>query len=123
MPDDTYDVILDSYVSCHLLTDDDRLGYLHALLRLLRPDGRLYTACMGLDDVYYRNQVLVNGSGPLVVEDPLNRISKLLQPRATFRMGLRHLAPVVVTTSESFSDTVAGKSYARQVLGAVLQRS
>jgi len=122
LPEDTYDVILDSYVSCHLLSDDDRLNYLHALLSRLRRRGRLYTACMGIDDAYYRSHVLDAGPGPLVTADPLNRIRKLLQPRATFGTTLGDLAPTVVTTAASFRDAVAGRLYDRQVLGAVLHR-
>jgi len=121
LPDDSYDVIIDSYVSCHLLTDEDRLAYLQKLLTRLRPGGRLYTACMGRDDRYYRNHVLVQRPGPVVARDPLNKISKLLQPRRSFGSILRGLAPVVATTTESFDDDVAGGQYQRQVLAAVLR--
>jgi SAM-dependent methyltransferase len=117
LPDSQYDVILDSYVSCHMLTAEARLAYLRALRRQLRPGGVLYTTSMGAADAYY---------GPLargrkLATDPLNGITKRLETPSEFRELLNTVGPIVDVTAERFVDQVAGSSHRRQVLAGVVR--
>ena len=120
-PDARYDIVIDSYVSCHLLNDDARRCYLSGLRRLLRPGGALYTACMGADDEYYAAHA-TDPAGPFsIATDPLNGVAKLLQPRLLFRDGLSEFSRVEAVTTERFDDVVAGQTYGREVLAAVVR--
>jgi len=119
VPDSRYDIIIDAYVSCHLLDDDLRRRFLNSLRRLLRRGGALFTACMGSRDEYYAART--TGPSPAVSTDPLNGVTKLLQPQQTFRAGLEEFSRVQATTAEYFNDTVADQTYRREVLAAVLR--
>lgn len=122
VPDGKYDLILDSYVSCHLLSDEERLRYLESLTQRLRPGGALYTACLGAKDSYYTRHLVSSASDLPIATDPLNGVSKLLQTGPHFGERLRQLFPVVASTEESFLDRVADRVYRREVLAAVLRR-
>jgi SAM-dependent methyltransferase len=121
VPDATYDLIIDSYASCHLLSNSERLRYLESLIECLRPGGWLYTACIGTADGYY-GQHLLDQSDTAIARDPLNGICKLLQTREAFGEVLRPLAKVEAITVESFSETVGAETYGREVLAALLRR-
>jgi SAM-dependent methyltransferase len=121
MPDRTYDLVIDSYVSCHFLSDDERYYYLESLLRRLRPGGFLYSSCMGADDAYYREHLIEPMSSHIAV-DPLNNVAKLLQTPDSFKHELSRLGPVLTTTTETFIDDVAGTPYSRQILAAIVQK-
>lgn len=118
LPDDQFDVVIDSYVSCHILSEEERLQYLGALLKQVRPGGSLYTACMSTNDEYYAP--LANGCG--VATDPLNGIAKLLQDPTYFASSIATLTPTWHAICEEFTDRVAGLHFQRQVLAAVITR-
>jgi 2-polyprenyl-3-methyl-5-hydroxy-6-metoxy-1,4-benzoquinol methylase len=122
LPDRRYDLIVDSYVSCHLLSQEDRNDYLDALCSLLSPDGVLYTSAMGVDDEYYSAHVVSQRGRDTIALDPMNGIRKRLQPKSTFREGLSEVAVPQHSVAESFSDAVAGVATRRQVLAALLTR-
>lgn len=119
LPSGRYDLIIDSYVSCHLLSEEERLAYIDALMCNLAPGGRLYTSCMGGLDGYYKANA---NPGEDVVTDPLNGIRKLLQDREEFFASNARLAPIRAKAIEHFQDPVGGLRYTRQVLAAVLER-
>ena len=121
VPEDTYDLVIDSYVSCHLLHEHERVHYLESLLTRVRPGGYLYTACMGKGDTYYRKHHVAE-TDPLVT-DPLNGITKRLQSRTTFFASAQSLASGAVTVTERFVDVVDGAPYDREVVAALLRRS
>ena len=122
VPDGSYSMIIDSYVSCHILDPISRRDYLRALMDRLPPGGLLYTAAMGADDAFYSSNLTSTSGGLAVATDPLNGISKLLQPHQTFVDDLRSIAIVADSTVESFVDTVGGAHHRREVLAAVLRR-
>ena len=121
VPDEKYDLIVDSYVSCHLLDEDQRLRYLESLLTKLRPGGYLYTACMGAGDSYYLEHRL-NPTGPLAT-DPLNGVTKRLQSRTSFNASVAELTRGATTVAERFVDVVDGVVHSREVVAALLPRS
>jgi SAM-dependent methyltransferase len=121
LPDARYDVVIDSYVSCHLLDGDARRRYLSGLRRLLRRGGTLYTACMGTDDEYYAAHASGTAGAIPIAVDPLNGVAKLLQPRVLFREGLAEFSQIEAVTAERFVDLVAGQTYRREVLAAIVR--
>ncbi|MGI8755109.1 MAG: class I SAM-dependent methyltransferase [Acidimicrobiales bacterium] len=123
VPDATYDLIIDSYVSCHILDPVARLDYLNALLGRLRPGGHLFTSCMGSGDAYYRHCARRGGESSSRATDPLNGITKLLRSRNEFASEVAALATVAAVGAETFDDAVNGGTYRREVLAAVLTRT
>ncbi len=119
VPDESYDVIIDSYVSCHILDEDKRNEYLGSLLGRLRSGGRLYVAAMGAADAFYAGHI----STGEIATDPANGVSKLLQRQDAFGQRLNDVATVEHTVVETFEDVVSGIAYRRQVLAAVLRRA
>jgi SAM-dependent methyltransferase len=122
VPEGQYDLILDSYVSCHILSDYDRMRYLETLISHLRPGGVLYTAAMGSDDSYYRTHIVGCDGGLPISSDPLNGVAKLLQTRTSYPARLGDLAPVSLAVVELFDDVVGAGTYAREVLAAAVRR-
>ena len=121
LPDGEYDLIIDSYVSCHILSTDGRRRFLDALMSRLAPGGRLYTAGMGTLDSFYRRHMVSDGPEAIAV-DPVNGIAKLLQPGDTARRDDRELARVVSSWTERFVEAVGGIAEQREVHAAVLTR-
>lgn len=118
LPDEQYDIILDSYVSCHILDEDDRRWYLSGLREKLRPGGKLYTACLGADDEYYAEQ-----ADGLLATDPLNGITKLLQPRSEFKLGLMAVASHSLAIVSTFEDEVRDRTYDREVFAGIMSNT
>jgi hypothetical protein len=120
LPEDRYDLIVDSYVSCHLLANDERLGYLDGLMALLNPGGCLYTSCMGSDDEYYAKFRDLTAEG--LATDPLNGVTKLLQPAASFSSRCEPVGRIIGSTRVTFPDVVRGTTYQREVVAATVAR-
>lgn len=121
LPDERYDLVLDAYVSCHLLVDNDRLEYLDALLGVVRPGGVVFTCVMGAEDEFYAG----HRAGPAELDlatDPANGVTKLLQHRESFTQSLSALDASGVATTCTFSDAVDGRMYRREVLAAIVRR-
>ena len=123
LPDERYDVVIDSYVSCHLLSENERQSYLRGLLQCLRPGGRLFTASMGAGDAYYKSVSLAGEECEFIATDPLNSVTKLLQAPKTNLERNAEIASVIQSTVETFEDDVGGRLYRRQVVASVLQQA
>ncbi len=121
LPDGEYDLIIDSYVSCHILSTDGRRRFLDVLMSRLAPGGQLYTAGMGTQDSFYRRHLVADGPDVIAV-DPVNSIAKLLQPGDTARRDGRDLARVISSWTERFVEAVGGIAEQREVHAAVLTR-
>ncbi len=121
LPDGRYDLIIDSYVSCHILSAAERRAFLSALVSRLAPQGRLYTAGMGDTDTYYRRHLFRSKPDAIAV-DPLNDISKLLQPTDIAARDDADISRVLASTTEVFVEAVAGVAERRAVHAAVLTR-
>lgn len=118
LPAERFDLIVDSYATCHILSAETRCNLLRALVGRLRPGGVLYTAGMGSDDAYY---------GPLagpgyasVAVDPRNGIAKLLQRAGTALDDDRHVGRLMATTTEHFVDYVVVSPFRREVRASLL---
>jgi len=119
LPDGRYDLILDAYVSCHLLDGDERHAFLDRAMRLLAPGGCLLTIGLGVGDSYYARWRL--GSS-LVAVDPCNGVAKLLQPGDVATDDARALGNVRASVTLDVPDTVAGATEQRQIHATLLER-
>ncbi len=121
LPDGKYDLIIDSYASCHILATDARLRFLDALMTRLAPGGRLYTAGMGTRDSFYRRHIVPHYDETIAV-DPTNNIAKLLQPSDVSERDSRTLGSVISCWTARFVDLVGAREEQREVHATVLGR-
>lgn len=119
LPAERFDLIVDSYATCHILSAEVRIDLLRALVGLLRPAGVLYTAGMGADDAFYAPLARSGGDGSVAV-DPKNGIAKLLQPRGSAAADAHHVGRLRATTTEHFIDHVGAVPYRREVRASLL---
>lgn len=122
LADGKYDVIIDSYVSCHILSAADRHVFLEALMSRLTTGGRIYTAGMGDTDSFYRRHVVCRQPPDTVALDPQNGVPKLLQPRDISVRDGHHLGTLIACTTERFAEAVDGRNEIREVHASVLSR-
>jgi cyclopropane fatty-acyl-phospholipid synthase-like methyltransferase len=121
LPEGKYDLIVDSYVSCHILSAVERHFFLDALMTRLTLRGQLYTAGMGDGDAFYRRHV-VSRVPDTIALDSKNGVPKLLQPPNTAERDGAYLGRLRASTTERFTDVVNGRSEVREVHASVLTR-
>lgn len=118
--DDSIDLVVDAYVSCHFLSPAEQHQYWGEIERVLRDGGQVIWIGMSVDDGYYRTLSPSHPQRETVV-DPLNDVAKRLYSQA----DLSSMTPEELTTEATmdlaFTDTVDGREYQRHVLGAVYQ--
>jgi len=123
LPDDTFDLIIDSYVSCHLLGEGQRSRYLNSLAGRLKPGGYLFTSSMGVNDGYYKQFLGIVPSQRAISTDPLNGIAKRLSDSSVADCPSEDEYEVVAAVAEEFEDQVDGRTWTRQVHAALIQRT
>lgn len=119
VPTGNYNLILDSYVSCHLLDADQRYEYLDQAMHQLAPGGCLLTIGLGGRDSYYERW-RVGGSS--VAVDPYNGVAKLLQPEDIAARDGSALGTVRAQVTLAVPDTVRGRDELRQIHATLLSR-
>lgn len=119
LPAERFDLIVDSYATCHVVSAEARSAVLRALVGRLRPGGVLYTAGMGANDAFYAPLAGIRGDASIAV-DPQNGIAKLLQTASTALKDARQVGRLLATTTEHFVDRVGAIPYRREVRAALL---
>jgi SAM-dependent methyltransferase len=120
LPAERFDLIVDSYATCHILSAEARSELLRALVGRLRPGGVLYTAGMGADDAFYAPLAGIRGDASVAV-DPHNGIAKLLQTACTAVEDSRLVGRLLASTTECFVDYVGAIPYHREVRASLLK--
>lgn len=119
LPLERFDLIVDSYATCHVLSTEARGDLLRELLARLRRGGALYTAAMGANDEFYAPLAGARGHASVAV-DPKNGIAKLLQTPGTALGDARYVGRLLANTTEHFVDYVGGIPYQREVRASLL---
>lgn len=90
--ENSIDMVVDSYTSCHFLTRRERRTFFENVRRILSPDGYLYRSVLGVEDEYY-SQLSETHPRDQVIVDPLNDVPKRLFDKRscerTFRRNSR----------------------------------
>lgn len=113
--DEQYDFVVDSYVSCHLLSDEHREHYFDELCRVTRKGGLVFSSVFCTDDEYYAERA----KGRQVVFDVGNNVGKYLFSEAEFRSFCSKHLSVKFLTKFQFIDHVGGKPYLRSILAII----
>jgi SAM-dependent methyltransferase len=118
----SFDLVVDSYVSCHFVTDRAFVDYWAEMRRVLASGGLAYTSQFSVEDAYYATFARGTKSGVVLATDPANGVTKRLftKPQILSKFGAM-LSTVAVETVE-FEDVVQGVTYDRSVIGLLLDK-
>ena len=115
---DSFDFVVDSYLSCHFLEDDTLLKFWDEVARVLNPEGYIYSTVFSVEDEYYQFALKsTHGAYPFVT-DPANGITKRLYSEQEFKKLLQIHFDITHFISYEFTDQVLGKSYMRKLFVA-----
>lgn len=116
--DDSVDLIVDSYLSCHFLEEAALENYFAEVRRVLAPNGQLYWAGLGVGDEYYQSIADSHPAANTIV-DPLNDIPKKLYDARNLDVELPFGDAPTLAIELLFEDDVAEDSYQRSIVSAV----
>jgi SAM-dependent methyltransferase len=118
----SFDLVLDSYVSCHFTDPALQQAYWSDLLRLTKPDGHLFSSLFSVEDEYYRRVGRLIEPERNIVVDPNNGIVKQLYTESQIKRFFDGLFSTKYFAKFEFVDIVLGQAYRRSVFSFVLER-
>ncbi|TWT49000.1 class I SAM-dependent methyltransferase [Botrimarina hoheduenensis] len=120
--DETFDLVLDSYVLCHYSDEEFIHSYLRQMRRTLSPDGIAYSAFFSTSDSYYRAVGLPVADCSNTVVDPHNGLRKRLYEFDELSSLLGEYFKIEAKVDFRFDDTCIGERYERSVLAFLMRR-
>jgi SAM-dependent methyltransferase len=117
--DQSYDLVVDSFVSCHLLCDTDRIAYRDEMHRVTRKSGLAYSSLFSTDDEYYQ-PLLSTSTEDKIVIDPRNSIAKRLYEEEEVAEFYSEKFIPIYQNKFMFDDVVQGATYRRSILSLIL---
>lgn len=118
LPDDSIDLVVDSYTTCHFLDEEELEQYLEEVERVLSSDGQLYWSGMSADDGYYGKLGSTHPADGIIV-DPLNNVAKRLYTQEEIENGLPGGPSAEYAEEVVFTDFVRDELFERHVLAAL----
>ncbi|WP_339026627.1 methyltransferase domain-containing protein [Bradyrhizobium symbiodeficiens] len=120
--DRTFNLCLDSYVSCHFGDEDDFAQYWSELTRVTKDGGLIFTSMFCEDDQLYAKY---KHSTPNHQEatDPANGITKILYTEQQFKSLFKPPLRIEYFVKFQFADVVSGIEYIRSLLVALLVKA
>jgi SAM-dependent methyltransferase len=115
-----FDLVLDSYVSCHLVDPEQFRLYWSGISLMTKGDGTLLSSHFLPDDDYYK-QFTFMLDGQQIATDPANGISKLLLTEFDARQRFSSMFDVDTSASIKFNDIVMGREYRRSLLALLMK--
>lgn len=113
---DTADALIDSYVSCHFISQSEVRDYFDEIERVASEGAQLYWIGVGTEDEYYSQFTQTNK-----VLDPVNNIAKRLYSLENVKNSFGRGYTVETAKSLSFQDTVNGTTYERDILVGIFR--
>lgn len=120
---DLFDLVLDSYVFCHIVDDEMRQTYRSELRRVTRPGGLVFSSVFSVEDEYYHTVGQFAKMSEKVVTDPNNRITKRLYTYDEISTFFRADFEIPYFAQFEFDDVVLDKIYRRSILASILKRA
>jgi len=118
--DDAVDLIVDSYMSCHLFEEAQLEEYFAEVRRVLSPEGKFYWAGLGTTDEYY-NSIADTHPATNTIVDPLNGIAKRLYDADQLKVQLPFGKSPETASELVFEDEVDNELYQRSIVWAVFE--
>ncbi len=120
-PENSFDFVLDAYLSCHFLRNDIWEHFWSEMGRITKPGGHLLSIVFSLEDEYYRQLLKDSPDGSLVC-DPANGIWKRLYSEQEIRKLFVRKFDLEYFAKFEFSDEVFNNAYRRVVFTSVLRK-
>lgn len=120
----TFDLILDSYVSCHFIQLDEFELFWNHTSRLLGEGGIAFTSMFDVDDEFYEARVIDHNQRGPVALDRSNKVMKQLVDESYFYNAFTRFGLAVEhSVKYRFYDVVLGRIYRRSILAAILRKN
>jgi SAM-dependent methyltransferase len=120
-PDASFDLVLDSFVSCHFTDSSFQEAYWAELLRLTKPTGHVFTSLFSVDDEYYKRVGSMLDREQQIVIDPNNGIIKRLYTESQIKLFFQRRCSIKYYANFEFVDSVLLRPYRRSILTLVLE--
>jgi SAM-dependent methyltransferase len=117
----SFDLVLDSYVSCHFIRPSTFAAYWSEVRRILVPGGLAYSSQFATDDGYYARLAQSTDGGITLATDPANGVTKRLFTESELVAELAPILPAIHLETVRFEDVVEGAPYERSVIGLLLE--
>ena len=114
-----YDLILDSYMSCHLLEHDERKDFFLKVRNALAPGGLYINFGISLNDTYYSKFNTTNKQDGVVIIDSNSRIPKLITSKNYLSQEISGLLNVFRTEEVFMKDNMGKIEYAKAAVVVV----
>lgn len=120
--DNSFDLVLDSYVFCHFTDTNLKLHYREELHRVTKPGGAIFSSLFSVDDEYYADILKSEGNSGKIVVDPNNGITKELYTEEEIKKFFSERFNLQYFVEFQFQDVVLGAPYRRNIFAMVLRR-
>jgi SAM-dependent methyltransferase len=114
--DDSFDLVLDSYVHCHFTKLDEWDFVLNEASRVIKKGGSLISIQLSVDDHYYHSKRKRDFDGGFVSFDESNGIEKIHFKKDRYSQLLTKKGFVVSAYEIGFSDIVSNSLFDRKVI-------
>lgn len=118
-PDNSFDLVLDSYVFCHFTDDGLKSFYLDQLRRLVKSYGVVFSSVFSADDEYYDE---LPASWGRTVVDPRNGLTKQLYTEEEAKKLFAARFDIQYFIKFQFMDIVLDRPYKRSLLVFILRK-
>ena len=118
-----FDLILDSYMSCHLLDGDERGRFFVDVHNALAPDGLFVSLGVSPQDAFYAQYAGATFNGCAYVRDPVSEIPKILTTESFIEDELRGLFSVVRSGRMPMSDQMDDREYRKEAVYVAARRA
>ena len=119
---DTFDLVVDSYVFCHFTDEDLKQNYRKELCRVTKPGMIVFSSLFSIEDEYYEKIMEKGGRKDKTVTDPSNGITKCLYTETEIKDFFSIDFDIVYFVKFEFEDMVLGTPYWRSILALVLRK-
>ncbi len=120
--DNFFDLVLDSYVSCHFTDNHLKQHYRKELQRVMKPGGIVFSSGFSVEDGYYRPMIDNMAGNSTIIVDPNNGIKKQLYTEEEIKSFFSVDFDILYFVKLEFDDVVLGRNYWRSILVLILKK-
>lgn len=118
----SFDLVLDSYVFCHFTDNNLKQYYRDELHRVTKSGGVVFSSLFSVEDEYYAELIDQSNVESRVVVDPNNGITKQLYTEEEIKSLFSKKFNILYFVEFQFQDVVLGKPYRRNIFALVLKK-
>lgn len=111
-----FDLILDSYMSCHLLVAEERVEFLRKISKLLTPSGVFISFGVSRNDSFYSSYTRINAELSATVLDPITGIEKILTTEQYLLNEFKNILQIERLGRLALIDTMGLQTYDKEAI-------